>query len=238
MTRYDDQGITALEVLTAAQNYNEWIGSEVKSHLIPPVLEVGAGIGNLTKFCLEKKPIFITDSDPKLVKELEERFGGRKNIFVKLLDVSQRRKREFEDFFGSVYAINVLEHIDNDRVALGNIFSMMKGGGKLVVLVPAKRFAYSRLDRDLGHFRRYERKELREKLESAGFEIDSLKFFNIVGLFSWWARDKIARRNINLKPYQIKIFDRIVPLLSFIEKRVKVPLGISLIAVARKRVVS
>jgi len=110
---------------------------------------------------------------------------------------------------------------------------VLKPSGRLLLLVPAKRWAYTELDRQLGHFRRYEKKELGEKLGKASFQIEKLYFFNIVGLLSWIIRDKLQRSG-GLRPYQIASFDTIVPILKRIEAKVSLPVGISLIAIAQK----
>jgi hypothetical protein len=79
---------------------------------------------------------------------------------------------------------------------------MLKKKGKLNLLVPAKKFAYTKLDKELGHHRRYEKQEIISKLTKSG--------------------------------YHITIFNSIVSLLRKIESVIPVPLGISLIVVARK----
>ena len=101
------------------------------------------------------------------------------------------------------------------------------------MLVPSKKWAYTDLDRQLGHFRRYEKKELAVKLVKASFRIEKLYFFNVVGLMGWIIRDKIQRSE-GLKPSQISIFESLVPILKPIESKVRLPLGISLIAIAQK----
>jgi SAM-dependent methyltransferase len=227
------QGISTLEVLIEAKNYNKWIASEILSHISTPVLEVGAGTGNLTAFCLKKKPFYISDKDAGLVHSLKQRFSNEKNIFYNVLDVAKKQKKLVR-FFSTIFAINVLEHIKNDEDALKNMNQLLKKGGKLVLLVPAKQFAYSKLDRELGHFRRYEKKELLDKLTNTGYKIEKIYFFNIVGLISWYFRDKVKRNNIHLKPYHIVLFDKIVPFLRFIETRIRPFIGISLIVVAKK----
>lgn len=229
------QGISTLEVLLEAKNYNKWIAEEILKNLSGPALEIGAGTGNLTEYCKKtSRPLYITDKDYGLIKHLKKRFKKEKNIFVKPLDISKKPPKEFTGFFEVVYSVNVLEHIKNDEKALKNIFTMLKKDGKLILLVPAKKFAYSKLDKELGHVRRYEKEELEQKLITNGFNIEKIKFFNIVGLLSWYIRDKVKRKNINLKPYHIAAFDKIVPILKIIESGIKIPVGISLIAVARK----
>jgi SAM-dependent methyltransferase len=229
------KGVSTLEVLKEAKNYNKWIADTVSVHLTPPVIEVGAGTGNLTEFFLQRKPLYVTDSDLGLVENLKSKFFGMDHISVRVLDVTKYPPREFHSFFSTVFSINMLEHIENDEQALKNIRSLLKRGGRLVLLVPAKKRAYTRLDRELGHFRRYEKEELMAKLTRNGYRVDTIHCFNIVGLVSWYVRDKVKRKNIHLKAHHIKLFDSIVPILRVIETHVKMPLGISLIIVAQKR---
>ncbi len=228
------QGISTLEVLEGAKNYNNWIASEILANISLPTLEIGAGTGNLTKYFLKHLSLYITDKDEGLVKHLKKNFSKEKDIIIETLDITEKPKKKFMSFFASVFAINVLEHIENDYLALKNMHYMLKPKGKLIILVPAKKFAYTKLDHDLGHFRRYEKEELEKKLRETGYKIEKIFFFNLVGLLSWTIRDKVKRHNVTLKPYHIKIFDSIVPILRVIEGIVKIPVGISLIVVARK----
>jgi len=229
------QGISTLEVLKEAKNYNKWIADELLIHITSPALEIGAGTGNLTRFFLKKKPIYITDIDSGLVKDLKRKFSGEKYVTVRVFDVTKKPPKALRSFFPTVFGINVLEHLEEDDTALKNIHSILKKNGKLLVLVPAKRRAYTRLDKELGHFRRYEKKELSEKLTKNGFRVERIYFFNIVGLISWYFRDKATHsKDINLKSHHIAIFDSIVPILRFVESKIKIPVGISLIAIARK----
>lgn len=228
------QGISTLEVLKEAKNYNKWISDEVLKHLSTPTLEIGAGTGNLTSYFLKKKPLYISEKDSGLVDLLKQKFGGENGIFIKQLDLDQEAPKDLKQNFATVFGVNVLEHIEDDEKALKSINTLLKDNGKIILLVPAKQYAYTKLDKELGHFRRYEKKELQEKLEKSGFIIEKLYFINIVGLVSWYLRDKVKRKNINIKPYQIAIFDTLVPFLRKIESFIPMPVGISLIAVARK----
>lgn len=229
------KGVSTLEVLKEAKNYNKWIADEIIKHISPPVLEIGAGTGNLTENFIKIKQLYINDKDHGLVTHLKKKFAKENNIITTQFDITKQIPKNFTAFFKSIYAINVLEHIKNDEKALRNIYSMLKENGKVVLLIPAKKFAYTKLDRELGHLRRYEKSEIIQKLIDAGYVIDKIYFLNIVGLLSWYIRDKVKKKNINLKPYHISIFDSIVPLLRKIESFIKVPIGISLIVVAKKR---
>lgn len=228
------KGVSTLEVLEDAKNYNNWIAHEISQHVSAPTLEVGAGTGNLSQYFVKYKPLYLTDVDSGLANHLKKRFTKEKFVYNDVLDISKVPQKKYQSFFSSIYAVNVLEHIKDDGKALKNIHKMLKAGGKVILLVPAKKLAYTQLDKELGHYRRYEKQELINKLQEAAFSIEKIYYFNIVGIVSWTVRDKVSRNKKALKPYQIRIFDSIVPILRFIESKVTVPIGISLIVVAKK----
>jgi len=229
------KGLSTLEILEGANNYNNWIASEILRYARSPMIEIGSGIGNLSEKFLSYKPLTLSDSDIGLVKILQERFADKERVTSLQLDIEKDISINLKNQFRSVVAVNVLEHVKDDQRALHNISALLKRDGTIRLLVPAKQFAYTRLDKELGHYRRYEKDALEQKLINAGFIINDIYFFNIVGLVSWIIRDKIEKKNIHLKPYQIALFDLIVPVLRFIERNIRPPIGISLIVVATKK---
>jgi SAM-dependent methyltransferase len=80
--------------------------------------------------------------------------------------------------FDLVCALDVLEHLADDRAALGAIHHVLKPGGALLLSVPALRVLWGRQDVLAGHHRRYRRHELRERVLAAGFAIERLAWFN------------------------------------------------------------
>ncbi len=228
------QGTEVLEVLEGAKNYNAWIASAIEPHLIDPILEIGSGIGNISEYFL-KRDLTVSDIDGALVERFRINHSRVKNIKFRTLDIENEPRDVLRNSYKSIFAVNVLEHIEDDEKALKNMFRLLAKNGKLILLVPAKEKAYTDLDKKLGHFRRYEKNDLRSKVVRAGFEIDELYFFNFVGLFSWIIREKVDNSSGDLKPTHVAIFDKIVPVLRFIEKRSRPFLGISLIVVATKK---
>lgn len=132
------QGISTLEVLKEAKNYNKWISDEVLKHLSTPTLEIGAGTGNLTSYFLKKKPLYISEKDSGLVDLLKQKFGGENGIFIKQLDLDQEAPKDLKQNFATVFGVNVLEHIEDDEKALKSINTLLKDNGKIILLVPAK----------------------------------------------------------------------------------------------------
>ncbi|MDQ5954187.1 MAG: hypothetical protein QG583_115 [Patescibacteria group bacterium] len=227
------KGVATLEVLEDAKNYNNWIASELRPFIKFPSLEIGSGIGNLSKYFITHGSMTLSDNDKGLVSFLKKVFISKKNVSVKYIDIEKNINTK--STYNSLFAINVLEHIKNHKVAVKNMNKLLKINGMLVLLVPAKKNAFTTLDKELGHYRRYEKNELKKLITSCGFSIEKIYYFNIVGLLSWKIRALIEKESVSLKPYQIKIFDSIVPALKIVENIVRPPMGISLIVIARKK---
>ncbi len=84
-------------------------------------------------------------------------------------------KSESIDF---LIALDVLEHLEDDRAGLTEFFRVLKMGGRALVTVPAFKFLWGRLD-DLGrHKRRYTRSELCGKASQAGFRVSKSSYMN------------------------------------------------------------
>ena len=82
--------------------------------------------------------------------------------------------------FDLALALDVLEHIDDDRCALIELGRVVRPGGGLVVTVPAHPRLWARHDELNRHFRRYTRTSLREVAEEAGWRVERLTHFNTV----------------------------------------------------------
>jgi ubiquinone/menaquinone biosynthesis C-methylase UbiE len=83
------------------------------------------------------------------------------------------------NLFDAVTCLNVLEHIPDDITALRHLFRIMKPGGELVITVPMEPGLYDIYDQVHHHVRRYQMKELKSKLKSAGFSILKNNYFGV-----------------------------------------------------------
>ena len=81
------------------------------------------------------------------------------------------------DTFDIVTALDMLEHVDDDMVALSELWRVSKPGGFLLITVPAFGFLWSEHDEALHHRRRYTVAELESKLTSAGFCVTRISYF-------------------------------------------------------------
>ncbi len=227
------KGTETLENLGEARNYNKWIFESFQPYIEPPVIEIGCGTGNMSSFLLKYRPLYITDNDPGLVNLVKNRFGEVDNLKTELFDISKQIVNKYLEYFHTALCINVLEHIKNDEAALRKISRILSKNGKLLLLVPANKYAYTKFDKFLGHYRRYEKDELIRTLNRAGFKIRKVSYFNSVGLIAWLLKGAFGNTS-KIDKGQIHLFEKFVPLIRCLEKRISPPLGISLVVVAIK----
>jgi len=136
--------------------------------------------------------------------------------------------------FASAVMINVLEHIDDDQGVLREIGDRLEPGACLTIWVPAFQLLYSPFDAKLGHVRRYRKRDVERDVRRAGYEVVDSRYVNMPGWFSWLLLVRILRQEPT-SATTIKIFDRyVVPVVRWIEDRVRMPFGQSVLLVARK----
>jgi len=223
-----------LFILEGADAYHQWIFDKIKPYLGKDILEVGCGIGNLTGLLLSQGKVIATDVNRSYLQRVENKYRAHPNLKGILhWDVEQTPTKNFDTPIDTVLCSNVLEHINMDEAALKNFFHLLPEGGRLIVLVPALKMLYNALDKELGHFRRYNRAELAQKLARNGFRICSSKYFNFFGIFGWFVNGTLLKKRL-LQPGQIKTFNTMVPLFVWIEKVMPTLVGQSLIVVGEK----
>ena len=222
-----------LQRMKKLRRYNQWIFSKFHPFLGRRVLEIGSGVGNITKLLLDRDVIIATDVEPKYLTFLKNTFGQYKKFMVENFDISGSDIERYRQYhIDSVICFNVLEHIEKDEGALENIFNLLEPKGRLLLFVPSHRWLYGSLDQHLGHHRRYSKEELKKKLENTGFKVILLKHFNRIGILGWYLNSKILRRK-RLPSFQLRIYNLLVPLFK-IEDLFPLPFGISLLTIAER----
>jgi glycosyltransferase involved in cell wall biosynthesis len=213
--------------------YNQWIFSKFHPYLGRRVLEIGSGIGNITKYLLDRDFVIATDVEPRYLTLLKNTFGQYRKFMIENFDISSSDGERYRPYhIDSVICFNVLEHIEKDEKALENIFNILEPGGRLLLFAPSHRWLYGSLDQHLGHHRRYGKEELKRKLEDAGFNVILLKHFNRIGILGWFLNSKILRRK-RLPSLQLRVYNLLVP-LSKMADLLPLPFGTSLLAIAKR----
>ena len=209
-----------------------------KAELIIPmlegkkVLEVGCGTGDLLQFLYSDNYELVgSDYSNIYLDKARERNLSIKLFKADLLD--DKFWLQYENKFDSVIASEVIEHIQDDSKALKTIFRILKPSGVLVLTVPAFNFLYSNHDKKIGHFRRYSKKSLNNIINSAGFSIETIRYWNILGFFGWLINFKILNKHLDSSAKSSLIY--VLTKSLQIERNMKFPLGLTIVVKARKK---
>ncbi len=221
------------EALQEAKNYRAALFKEFRKFLRGNVLEVGAGIGQMSEELArmpEVKRAVAVEPSPVFCARHRSRLPGHDLIEGTVEQVPAGAE------WNAIVSINVLEHIEDDDDELHRYAELLQSAhGTLCLFVPARPEIYSPIDKDFGHFRRYTRPELRHKLVRAGFEIVTLNYFNCVGYFAWWLNFCLLKKRL-FETKKMVLFDRVIfPAVHTMESQImRPPFGQSLIAIARR----
>lgn len=205
-------------------------------------LEIGCGTGFVISAISQKFPgVRILGSE-----YLEEGLAyARQRLPSAEFTQMDARCIPYESELDAIGAFDVLEHIQEDGVVLQQIYKALKPGGFAFITVPQHRWMWSVVDEYACHVRRYDAKELHEKVGDAGFEIvRSTSFVStllpVMYLSRLLQRNKMNMSIDNMAGLRINpIFNKILELflrfeLALIRVGVSLPVGGSRLLVARK----
>ena len=233
---YSNIGSKNLEILNESEKFTDWMYSEIKPNISGSILEIGSGIGTYSQKIIKgykKNKIILSDIDSKFIKNLKNKYKSKKNIEVIKLDIEKTNKLNNKGV-NTIVALNVLEHINDDIKALNNLYEYLAPQGKAIILVPAHKKLYNCIDKAVGHYRRYSKKELINKINKTKFKIKEIKYFNFISIFGWYINGNILKKAIINKD-ATKLLNWGVPVFKFIDKNIILnKIGISLIVILEK----
>ena len=230
-----DVGALTLRRMEKLAPYNRWLHEQFEPYLGARILEVGAGVGNQTRYFLDRERVIASDVEAHYLRELGTKFGRRAPVRVASFHfpLTERDRADLQsERLDTVVCLNVLEHIEDHAATLRDFSAILPPGGHLVLLVPAMPRLYGTLDMNLGHHRRYDRVALTRMLADAGFTVETMRFLNRVGALGWWFNSRVLRRRV-LPRGQLALFKWILPFLR-LEQRRPPGFGLSLLALARR----
>jgi SAM-dependent methyltransferase len=223
-------GRETLLVMNKAGLYNNWLFSFMDEFVKGDILEVGSGVGSFTRLLREKGNVTTIDKNKKYVEKLKKELT---NVSVGFGDIEKGRHFFSQKKFDTVVCLNVLEHVENDFKALGNIYNLMTRGAKLILLVPAHRSLYCKFDKKLGHYRRYDIKNVTKTLKKVGFRVLDMRCLNWLGAVGWYVFMKVMKVE-RFPKSRVLLFEKISRLFLSIEKVVRFPFGLSVFTVSEK----
>ena len=216
-----------------AVNYQAWQFGMVEPFLGERVLEIGGGIGTFTTMLAGRdRKVVSVEPNESCFRELQECTKAMENVrtFGATVETLGEVLGEGQTF-DCVVMMNVLEHIEDDLATLADLRGRLAAGGRLVIIVPAGEWAFGKIDRRLGHYRRYSKSYSRSLFAKAGLRIKAIRYYNFVGIWGWWLNAKVGKLE-GQSDAQISFFDSfLVPVMSRLERWVKPPVGQSLLIV-------
>ena len=212
------------------------------------LLDVGCGAGNMIHHLSHYGQVKGIEIDPRPVKMARQR-----GYDVDQFDAAQ--PMPFADnYFDAVTALDVIKHNEDDLAILADSYRLLKPGGQMIITVPALMWLWSHNDDINAHVRRYTAAELKQKLAQTGFTVGRVTYNNffifplaasliLLRRFAK-ARPQLASHHLDEAEYQVEmepaspLVNTILTWVGQIEaaliSRVNLPIGTSLITVARK----
>lgn len=202
MTEYS--GKDNLQAMKYALNYNlfiiDKISSIIKKFNYEKILDFGCGDGYFLQTIKNKynnKNIYGVEIDDFFLKEA---IKNNLNVFNSI-DEFQNNSIDF------IYSLQVLEHIQDDLQCLKKMYQKLRTEGRIFICVPAIQFLYSSMDKKVGHFRRYNKKQLNNLVTQAGFIIEKSLYidsFAILGKIIY----KFTNKNGSITSDTVHFYDK------------------------------
>lgn len=163
---------------------------------------------------------------------------------VQIIDAPFPSPRLQSNTYDVVTLLDVLEHLEDDRDSLSEVYRILAPNGIVLLTVPAFMFLWTSHDERAHHYRRYRRGDLMEKLKSAGFEPELVSYYNfflfppiaLVRFIQKFFAPKNETSDFSRSPKTLNsFFAALFGFERFLLRHVSLPFGVSLVAVARKK---
>jgi SAM-dependent methyltransferase len=236
---FDKEGHETLDAIAEADKLNAWMYNTIKPYCNGRILEVGSGIGNISEFFLtDGFDITLSDIRDSYIALLKENFLSHPHLLgVENIDIVHpdfdNKYKQLIGTYDTTFALNVVEHIENDRLAISNTRKLLKPGGKMIILVPAYQALYNRFDEELYHFKRYSERDLTSLFRASDLNVIKSFYFNFMGIPGWYISGKLQKHK-TIPKGQMKLYNYFVPVFKLIDRLVMNRIGLSVVAVGKK----
>ncbi len=206
------------------------------------ILDIGCGTGAMLDELAPFGDVVGADFSPEALQ-----FCVTRGVASPLARADVRRLPFADASFDVVTAMDIIEHIDDDKAASCEIVRVLKPGGRLFVTVPAFPSLWSEHDEALHHYRRYTVPRLKDLFQRVGLTVDKISY-TVTALFPpIWAYRQISNllpkrredgeKKANLVNFSAPVNAALLT-LSQMETRLvqslNLPFGVTVVCVARK----
>lgn len=169
----------------------------------------------------------------------------RENLGIEVIEASITDLPFASETFDLVCAFDVIEHVENDQLAMQEMYRVCKTSGHVAITVPADMALWSEHDIINHHYRRYTKSQLLNVHKNAGFKVVFVSYFNSF-LYPFirvarWLKNKSGKSNKVTSDFDIQtpgwinhILGTIFSLEIFWLKHFTFPLGVSIILTGKK----
>jgi hypothetical protein len=174
--------------------------------------------------------------DTELLGELKKKYGTHPQVQTVQLDLTSASVPAIlrSHAIDTILCVNVIEHIEDDRLAVKHLVESLPAGGHLCLLVPALPFLYGSLDELDGHYRRYTKRSLTECIDELPVDLVRNYYFNILGVPGFFLKSRLLRQ-MKYTDDNYKIMNALLPIVRPLEFFWPPPIGMSVIAICRRR---
>lgn len=235
----DEFGLDTLDTIAQADKFNQWMYNTIEPFCKGSILEIGSGIGNISTFFLkDKHQIYLSDIRETYCEKLHSNFSSYSNFLgTSVIDLTDQdfdiKYKNHLEKYDTVFALNVVEHIYDDTLALQNCHKLLKKDGNALILVPSYQMLFNQFDTELGHYRRYKKETLSQIFLNANFKIKHKQYFNFIGILGWFVSGRILKKK-EIPKGQMKLYNSLVPIIKIIDKITFNTIGLSTIIVGKK----
>lgn len=176
------------------EKYSQWMYSTFEKYIGKRVLDIGAGIGNITAQYIDKKELVVaTDIFENQIEIMNQRFQKKPYFKAELLDILEDDISKLkEQKFDTIICINVLEHLKDDKKALLRMKEILSPEGHIILIVPAFSKLYCYMDKNVSHYRRYDKGMIAKLAKQCNLDIVKNKYFNFFGIIPYYVKGKFG----------------------------------------------
>lgn len=192
-----------LENFDKAKIFQKYIFFHIKKFLKDGIFEVGAGLGSFSKEYINNyRDIHLSDLDTQNFKILEKKFSDKR------IKISQETIQDTERKYNTIVYLNVLEHIQEDTKEINEAETKLNKGGNLIILVPAHQNLYSKFDRAVGHYKRYDVQYFKN-IKNNSLKVKKLIYLDMFGYFLYFFNKIFFKDEEYPSSFKIMIWDKI-----------------------------
>lgn len=224
-----------LKNLARARRLCDWMFEQFAWAARGACAEIGPGIGTFSALLLDAgvESLLLLEPENACADILEKRFAEDSRVRVRREQLPEATSLLDEPRgFDFLLCQNVLEHVREQERALDVMAAALGSGGRLTILVPANPALFGPLDREYGHLRRYTEEALQKVVEGAGLHVTHLYPFNALGIVGWWVKNRTGATSLGTR--SLSAYEALLPLWRPIERRLRPPWGLSLVAHAER----